>query len=152
MQYDDDDAKVRAGGLVAFNGGIELQFTEMVSAQALIGYHVDRTNASNGDIRFERYPLDVLGHFRVNNWFRLGGGVRYTGNAKIRASGVGLTYVANEEFKPAWGSVVEGEFFPTQSLGIKLRYVTEKFKSKTFAGAPVLNGSHGGVYLNYYFP
>lgn len=156
VRYRDDDddidnVKVRAGGLFAINGGIEVRFTDMVSAQALIGYHFDRANGSDGNVRFERYPLDLLGHFRVNDWFRVGGGVRYTGSAKIRGSGAGLTYVSNEDFKPTWGTVVEGEFFPMQSLGIKLRYVTEKFKSKSFPSAPDLNGSHGGIYLNYYF-
>ena len=154
VRYDDedlDDAKVRAGGLLAINAGVELQFTDLVSAQALIGYHFDRTNASNGSVRFERYPLDLLGHFRVNDWLRLGGGARYTANAKIRASGIGQTYVANEDFKPTWGSVVEAEFFPTQSLGIKLRYVSEKFKSESFPQAADLDGSHGGVYFNFYF-
>ena len=149
--YGSDDVKVHAGGLIAFNGGVEVQFTDLVSSQVLIGYHVDRANASNGSVRFERYPLEVLGHFRVNNWFRLGGGLRYTNNAKTRASGAGTGYALNEDFKPAYGSVVEGEFFPLQSWGIKLRYVSEKFRSKTYPGLSDVDGSHGGVYFNYYF-
>ena len=154
IDYVDDDvsdAKVHAGGLIAINGGIELQFTDLVSAQALIGYHVDRANASNGSVRFERYPLDLLGHFRVNNWLRLGGGARYTNNAKIRATGAAHNFIDNVSFKPTWGSVVEAEFFPVQSWGIKVRYVSEKFKAKDYPDAPQLDGSHGGVYFNYYF-
>jgi hypothetical protein len=154
VQYVDgdvDNAKVHAGGLFALNAGIELQFTDLVSAQALVGYHVDRTNGSNGNVRFERYPVEVLGHFRVNDWFRLGGGARYTANAKVRASGAGQNYAFDEDFKPTWGSVVEGEFFPTSSVGIKLRYVSEKFKSKTYPYLSDVDGSHGGIYVNYYF-
>jgi hypothetical protein len=154
VRYNDpdlDDNKVKAGGLIALNAGIELQLTEFVSAQVLGGYHLNRSNASNGSIRFERYPIDMLGHFRINDWLRIGGGARYTTHAKIRATGIGTTYVANEDFAPSWGSVVEAEFFPLQSFGIKLRYVTEKFKSDTFPGASTLKGHHGGVYFNYYF-
>jgi hypothetical protein len=146
---DVDDAKVHAGGLIAVNAGVELQFTPMVSAQALIGYHFDRANASNGSVRFERTPFELLGHFRVNDWFRLGGGARYTSGAKFRSSG--FSELRNVDFKPTWGTVVEGEFFPTQSFGIKLRYVAEKFKAKDAPDAQTLEGNHGGVYFNFYF-
>lgn len=156
VQYDPDDdgpdsAKVHAGGLIAINAGVEVQFTDIVSGQALIGYHFDRANGSNGNVRFERYPLELLGHFRVTDWFRMGGGLRYTGAAKLRASGAGSQFAANEDFKPAFGAVFEGEFFPLQSFGIKLRYVSEKFRSKTFPQLPDADGSHGGVYFNFYF-
>lgn len=154
VRYDDndvDDGKVHGGGLIAVNAGVEVRFTELVSAQALIGYHFDRVNASNGSIRFERYPLDLLGHFRLTDWMRVGGGLHYVERARIRSSGVGQTYVGNEDFKPSYGSVVEAEFFPVESFGIKVRYVSQKYKSKTFPSAPDLDGSHGGLYLNYYF-
>lgn len=148
---DGDSAKVHAGGLFALNGGLELQFTPLVSAQAMLSYHVDRANASNGSVRFERTPLELLGHFRLNDWFRVGGGARYTSGAKTRATGEASGAIVNEDFKPAWGTVVEGEFFATQSFGIKLRYVSEKFKSKTFPFLSDVDGSHGGVYFMYYF-
>jgi len=152
LNYEDndvDDAKVHAGGLIAVNAGVEVQFTPMVSAQALIGYHFDRANASNGNVRFERTPFELLGHFRVNDWFRLGGGARYTSGAKFRSSG--FSELRNVDFKPTWGTVVEGEFFPTQSFGIKLRYVAEKFKAKNVSNAQTIDGNHGGVYFNFYF-
>lgn len=154
VDYEDEDvsdAKVHAGGLFAFGGGLEVQFTPLVSAQALLSYHFDRANASNGSVRFERTPVELLGHFRLNDWFRLGGGARYISAAKIRASGAATNTVANVDFEPNWGTVVEGEFFPTRSIGIKVRYVSEKFKAKGYPNAPLLDGSHGGVYLNYYF-
>ena len=44
--YGSDDVKVHAGGLIAFNAGVDLQFTDMVSGQVLLGYHVDRASAS----------------------------------------------------------------------------------------------------------
>jgi hypothetical protein len=146
-----DSASVHAGGLIAINGGLELQFTPLVSAQALVGYHFDRTNASNGDVKFERYPVEFLGHFRVNDWFRLGGGARYTSGATLRATGYASNYLSDVDFKPTWGSVVEGEFFPLKNFGIKVRYVSETFKAKDYPGAPDLDGSHGGVYFNFYF-
>jgi hypothetical protein len=146
-----DDAKVHAGGLVAFNAGIELQFNDMVSGQLLVGYHVDRANGENGNVRFERYPIELLGHFRVNDWLRLGGGLRYIDQARLRASGAGTAFASNENFKPSYGSVIEGEFFPLRSFGIKLRYVSEKFESETFPQLPQADANHVGIYFNYYF-
>lgn len=143
-------AEVRAGGLLAVNAGVEAQFDPVLSAQLLVGYHFDRVNASNGNIKFERYPVELIGHVRANNWFRVGAGLRYS-EPKITASGVGLTYVGNESFKGALGTIVEAEFFPVNSFGIKLRYVSEKFESKTYPAAPKVDGSHAGVYFNYYF-
>lgn len=41
------DADVRAGGQTALHGGVELRFSELVSAQALVGYQSSsRTTAS----------------------------------------------------------------------------------------------------------
>jgi hypothetical protein len=39
-----------------------------------------------------------------------------------------------------------------KSFGIKVRYVSEKFTAKNYPGSSSLDGSHGGVYFNYYFP
>ncbi|HEX3141568.1 MAG TPA: hypothetical protein VHQ87_16045, partial [Rhizobacter sp.] len=60
-----DDAKVHAGGLIALNAGIDLQFTDLVSGQFLVGYHLDRASGDNGSVRFERFPVELLGHFKV---------------------------------------------------------------------------------------
>ncbi|MEO8153362.1 MAG: outer membrane beta-barrel protein [Rhizobacter sp.] len=146
-----DSAKVHAGGLIAFTGGLELEFTPLVSTQVLVSYHFDRANATNGSVRFERTPIEFLGHFRLNDIFRVGGGARYTSGAKTRASGAASGSVFNEDFKPSWGSVVEGEFTLGRNLGVKLRYVSEKFKSESYPFLSDVDGSHVGVYLIYYF-
>jgi len=148
-----DSAKVHAGGLIAFHGGLEVRFTDLVSAQALVGYHVDRANASNGDVIFERVPFELLGHFRLTDWMRVGGGARYVTDAKLRATGDASYYVADTRFKNNLGAVVEAEFFPApSSLGIKVRYASDRYKVKDAAfPSDTVDGSHLGVYINYYF-
>ena len=148
---DGDSDKVRAGGLIALTTGAEFQFTPLVSAQALVGYHADNISASDGEVRFARVPFELLGHFRLNDWFRVGGGARYSTHIRTRASGSASGVVPNEDFKDSLGAVVEGEFTVGRNLGIKLRYVSEKFKSETFPGAPDLKGNHVGLYLVGYF-
>ncbi|MBX3626101.1 MAG: outer membrane beta-barrel protein [Rhizobacter sp.] len=145
-----DSDKVRAGGLIAFTTGVEMTFSPLVSAQALIGYHVDGVAASNGDVKFDRYPAELLGHFRLTDTFRVGGGARYTDKARTRSSGAASIDVPSESYKPAWGTVVEGEFTIGRNLGIKLRYVSEKFEPET-AGGRTLKGNHGGIYFVGYF-
>jgi hypothetical protein len=58
IDYVDDDvsdAKVHAWRPSSpSTAASNCSFTDLVSAQALIGYHVDRANASNGSVRFER--------------------------------------------------------------------------------------------------
>lgn len=146
-----DSEKVRAGGLIAFNTGLELQFSPLVSVQTIVGYHVDGVSASNGDVKFDRFPAEVLGHFRLTDTFRVGGGARYSMRPRARSSGAAAGTVPDEDFKNALGAVIEGEFTLGRNLGIKLRYVSEKFQSKTFPGAPDLKGNHAGIYLVGYF-
>lgn len=138
---------LHAGGLVHLIAGVDLQFTPMVSAQLNVGYHVDNTSGSNGDLRFDRVPVELLGHFAVSDRFRLGVGARFISSAKLSGSGVLGGTAA--EFGSTTGSVVEGEYFPLRSLGIKARYVSEKYKSSGVSGE--IDGSHVGVYASYYF-
>ncbi len=147
-----DTVDISSGGLIAFNAGLELQFTPEVSGQLVLGYHVDRANAQNGSMRFERTPVELLGHYRINDSWRLGGGLRYINEAKVRASGAGLSFASNQNFKPSTGFVIEGEYLPTQSrIGFKVRVVSETFKSKDFRSAPDVDGTHVGGFMTYYF-
>src|SRR5262245_28206956 len=72
---------IKAGGLVHVFGGAEFSLGSAVTMQATIGYHVDETSgASNGSLRFSRYPVELLGHFQVAPQVRLGGGARFINN------------------------------------------------------------------------
>lgn len=146
-----DESRVHAGALFALHGGLELQFTSRVSTQFLFGYHVDQVRASNATVRWSRTPVEALGHVYLTDWFRLGGGARYSANARLHASGVASNTIPNTSFKASLGGVVEGEFFPYRSVGIKVRYVNERFKVNNGFNDVTLDGSHGGVYVGYYF-
>jgi hypothetical protein len=146
-----DESKVHAGALLAVHGGLELRFTSRMSTQLLVGYHFDQVRASNATVRWSRTPVELLGHYHLTDWFRLGGGARYSANARLHTSGVASNTIPDTSFKPQLGGVVEGEFFPYRSVGIKVRYVNEKFKVRNSFANETLDGSHGGVYVSYYF-
>jgi hypothetical protein len=139
---------IKAGGLVHFYGGGEYRFTDTFAVQGTIGYHVNQSSAaSNGSVRFTRIPVDVLGLYSITEKIRLGGGAQFVNGAQLKGSGVAS--MVNEDFKSSTGLIVEGEYLFSPHLGAKLRYVSEKYKSK-LSGADV-DGSHVGMMFSYYF-
>jgi hypothetical protein len=136
---------IKGGGLVHVFGGAEFRLGSAVTMQATVGYHVDETNGnSDGSLRFSRYPIELLAHYHVAPNFKLGGGARFVNNAKIDSRGV--LSGARFDFDSTVGAVVEGEWMVTPAIGLKVRYVSEKYK------APGVNasGNHGGFYFSWY--
>ncbi len=142
-----DNASIRSGGLVSFIGGAEFRVGKNVAVQTTIGYHVDRVNATNGSFRFERLPLSVTGLYSVNKQVRLGLGIEHVANPKVRGSGVASA--ASESFKSSTGLALEGEYLFSPHMGVKLRAVQHKFKSKDFNDE--VDGNYFGVFGTYYF-
>jgi hypothetical protein len=145
---------VTAGGLVQFYGGAEFhQAGSPIGFQATIGYHVDQASARNGDQKFERFPLEGIALFSATPKFRFGLGARYALDAKFSSDGAG--YVGNGKFKSQLGGLVLGEWLITPSMGVQVRFVSEKFKLKGVAADGsndvTVDGTHGGVGFNYYF-
>jgi len=144
---DGSSQDIRAGGLVHLFGGVEFRATQQVTMQVNVGYQVDDTSgASNGSLRFSRYPIEALAHVQLNPNFRLGGGVRFVNNPKVAGSGV-LSGV-NLEFDNTTGVVIEGEYLVTNNIGLKLRAVSEKYKPAN--GGPSADGNHVGFYFSWY--
>jgi hypothetical protein len=138
---------ITGGGLVHAYGGIELRVAPQLTLQGTIGYHVNSTSsASNGGLRFSRYPIELLGHFQIGPQFRLGGGARLVDSAKIRGSGVLSGFQV--DFQSTTGLVVEGEYLVSPQFGLKLRAVSEKYTPTT--GGPSADGNHVGLYFNWY--
>ena len=142
-----DSEDVKSGGLVHFYGGYEYRMDNRFSVRTTIGYHVDDINAKNGSVKFDRYPLEILGHYGVTDNVRIGGGLRYVMNPEISSSGAAS--VGDYEFDDTTGLVIEAEYLITPHVGITLRGVSEKYKLK--GSSDSVRGDHGGIYANYYF-
>lgn len=141
-----DDVNIHAGGTVYLTAGVDYRITPVVSLQTTINYHVDRASARNGDITFERFPVELIGYYQPNPMWRVGGGVRYTMSPKL--SGSGVASGMDVSFDNTTSAVVEAEYFFAPRLGVKLRYVNETFKAPGYSD---VDGSHVGVSANYYF-
>jgi opacity protein-like surface antigen len=142
-----DSENIKAGGLLMLYGGLETRVGDLVRLQATFGYHIDDTNASNGRVRFSRYPIDVLALYPVSDNVRLGAGAQFVNNPKLKGSGVASG--VNQEYDSTVGFILEGEYLFTPMIGLKLRGVSEKFKESN-TGVKV-NGNHFGLLFNVYF-
>ena len=149
VQFSDGSTEdIKGGGLVQLYGGVEFRLGDQVSAQATVGYHVDDTSgASNGSVRFSRIPVDLLLLYRVNDKVRLGGGVQLANSPEVKGSGVASNI--HLEFENATGAIIEGEYLFTPQVGMKVRYVSEKFKVKN--SNVEADGNHLGLLFSYYF-
>jgi hypothetical protein len=148
IQYTDGSTDdIRAGGLVHVYGGLEVRLTPQVTMQGTIGYQVDETSSnSNGSLRFSRYPVELLAHVQISPNVRVGGGVRFVNDAKV--SGGGVLSGVEIDYASTTGGVIEGEYLVTPSIGLKLRFVGEKYTPS--AGGPSADGNHVGFYFNWY--
>lgn len=144
---DGSSIDIRAGSIIALNAGVDHRVGEAFSVQGTVGYHVDDASGKNGGIRFQRYPIELLGYYHVAPHWRIGGGVRYVSNPKLVSTGT--AYFGNYEFENTVSGVVEAEYLLGAHWGFKVRYVNESFKSK-LNGFKV-RGNHTGLLANFYF-
>jgi hypothetical protein len=141
-----DSVDIKAGSGVYFTGGANYRFSPEFSLQGSVNFHVDDTNAKNGSIKFQRFPVELIAYYHINSQWRIGAGGRYVSGAKLSSSGVvsGLDI----KFDNTASAVFEGEYFWTPNIGMKLRYVNETFKSARYRDA---KANHVGISGNYYF-
>lgn len=137
---------IKAGSGVYFTIGADYRMSEKFSVQGTFNYHVDSTTAKNGEIKFQRFPVELLGYYHVNNDLRIGAGLRYVMDPKLSSSGVASGIEA--KFDNATSPLAEIEYFFTPQFGMKVRYVKETFKGKGYYD---VKANHVGISGNYYF-
>lgn len=138
---------LRAGGLLYLTAGADYRISESFSLQGTINYHVNNSTGDNGDVRFQRFPVELVGYYHINPQWRVGGGVRYTSKPKVSSSGVleGMDF----KFDNTTSALIEAEYFYSANFGVKMRFVNETFKKAGYTGE--VNGRHVGISANYYF-
>lgn len=149
VPYTDGSQDVfKAGGLVQFYAGGEYRLADKIALQATVGYHLNYAKASSdGSVRFTRIPVDVLALYSLTDNIRVGGGAQWVGRPELKGSG--LAGNIGQRYDSTLGAIVEGEYLFTPHIGLKLRYVSERFKPSN--GGPSVDGSHAGLLFSYYF-
>ncbi len=148
---------IKAGSLVQLGIGGLYQFENNPLALMLsANYHFDSSTASNGDMSFNRFPIEALAYYTGKERFRIGGGMRVVNSPESSLTINGAT--TKYTFDNTTGLVVEVGYQMAPRGWLNFRFVSEKYQVKTSNGINVsnqgwksVNGSHVGVNFTYEF-
>jgi len=156
-----DSASIHGGGLVQLGAGIYYHKPSVpVSALLTINYHVDNATAKNGNMQFDRWPLELIGYYHLNDSWRLGAGIRHVMNAKLKydidndpVTTIDYADTNSPVFEAAWG-----QEWRRNNFWVGLRYVHETLKARRVNDGYLSynvdhtdDGSHVGLFLRYAF-
>ena len=115
---DGHDNDIKAGELAYFNAGVIIpNGTSDFETQFTIGWKFDKSSADNGDVSFDRFPIEMLEFYKLGR-FRFGGGLTYHLNPSLDGDGVASAIEA--DFDDALGFVLQVDFlFRQGSVGLK---------------------------------
>lgn len=71
----DQTMKAGQGGYIAAGAEIDLGESTPIMFRATIGLKYNTTAAENANIRLTRYPVNVLGYYKIDNDIRIGAGI-----------------------------------------------------------------------------
>ena len=141
VQFDNGDKQeIDAGGLIHFAvGGV---FPTAATAypnletQLSIGWKFDNSSAKNGDVDWDRYPIELLQFHRTENW-RFGAGITYHLNPKLEGSGDASHIQA--DFDDALGYIVEIDYLTSSNsiLGAKFTFIDYEINATSLSGNSV---------------
>ena len=115
-----------------------------IEIETTLSYKYTSITASNGDITWTRFPLEVLAFYRMPK-FRLGGGLTYHLSPKLKASGAAGNF--NVTVDDAAGAVVQADYFLTRKFTLGGRYTILEYKAN---GIPAKSNGVG-VTLGFIF-
>ena len=141
------DESLHGGGTIQVHAGFEFRVAPSLTLALSAGYHVDAIDTFWGSTWFGRVPIEGLAHYQLDPHWRIGGGVRFAVDPTLSSDGFAPD--VDEHFRSAVGPVIELEYLFNRSIGLKLRGVSERYKSKE--GLPTVNGDHIGLMVNFYF-
>lgn len=146
VEYTNGDTQnIRSGGLIHLFGGAEYE-SESFAIQGNVGYHVDDTNAKDGSVRFSRWPVELIGFWKIDANLRWGVGLRKATSAKVASSGA-ASNLGSQGFESKAGLILQGEYLFAPNWSGLLRVVREDY---TVYGAKV-QGNHVGLGTSYRF-
>lgn len=137
--------KIHSGGLVHLFGGAEYE-GDNYAVQGNFGYHVDDSHAKDGSVRFSRWPIELIGFWKIDANMRWGVGIRKATGAKVTSSGA-ASNIGTQSFDSKPGLILQGEYLFAQRFSGLLRVVREDY---TVDGIRV-QGNHLGLGASYRF-
>jgi hypothetical protein len=127
---------IDAGGLLHLAAGVVVQLPQTpLALQATIGWQADSVYASNGDISFTRYPIELLGFWHPAPHWRLGAGARFVNGAEFESDVNGFNDTVT--YEDTVGLVIETGLQVFPGGWVNLRYVDESYEPESINGINV---------------
>lgn len=125
-----DTANIKANRGVFLGGGVSLvNDAKDIQTEITLSYKVDDISATNGDITWSRWPLEVLVFYRAPK-VRVGGGVTYHLNPDLTGSGVASGL--NVNFKDSLGFIAQVDWRVADKVNLGLRYTALDYELEGF--------------------
>ncbi len=106
--------KINTHGGISLASGAVFSLKETIELQASLAYKFDSSEASNGEVSFQSFPLEILLAKRFNNNHRLGLGLVHTFKNEFDCDIDGICNF-NEEFKDSNGLILQYDYTFTHS-------------------------------------
>jgi outer membrane protein with beta-barrel domain len=129
---------IKANEGLYLGGGVSIvPASSDLEIEVSLSYKFQTITAANGDIDFTRIPLDALVFYRFPK-ARLGGGLTYHMNPKVKGSGVvgGL----NVKFDDALGLVLQADYRITEKMAVGARYTSIEYEASGTSATAKSNG------------
>ncbi len=143
---------IKAGELLYLGAGYDFSLNrdDSLRLRAMLGYKFVTVNASNGDIKFNRLPLDLTLIKRFGA-FALGAGLSYHLSPKYDGTVNGTTTRIN--FDDALGGTLQASYYFAQRMELGLRLTSIDYKSNSSFHLPdgtvvnKLSGNSAGLFF-----
>lgn len=148
LKYSDGSTQdLKAGDGVQLKLGLDYKVDEEWSVMGTIGYELAFTRGRNGNIYFERYPLELMFKYSVNDKVRVGFGGRLPLSPSVRATGAARSIQPDYDMKGKRSLVADVEYRVSPNFGLSARYVKDLYERD----GKEVSGKHYAIGSNLYF-
>lgn len=155
---DGSESNIKAGERFMVSSGVYWRKPAApLSARLTVGYHSDWAQGDNGNLHFDRFPLELVGSYHINEKWSLGLGLRSAVHARLTGvyedvdiDGDGLVdgdVTVRYALKSDPGLVVEAAWHPLPEVVFALRGVRETY---SYNGLD-FSGNHVGLTMQLIF-
>ena len=145
VEFDDGESdSIKAGELLYVAGGLIIPISEVFETQLTFGYKTDTVSAENGDVSFDRFPMEALVFYRTEQW-RFGGGLNY--HLAPTLEGDGFASAADVDFDNALGITLEVDYALSENGFLGLRTTMIEYELSDFPGEDKVDGDSIGILI-----
>ena len=134
--------RVDAGGYTQLAAGIQMPAGPDTDLEFSYGWKSVSLKAQNGKVRFDRFPLEVIGFYNFNR-MRAGAGVSYHQRPVLEEN---LGIPRKIAFDNSTGLVLQLDYFAYRHLTIGARLLFLEYQEKN--GGEAINGASIGLFMS----